>query len=48
MKKMGLKCLKNGKNHDAIIALSYPLFLVMIHREETQLRSNLKEGTKVQ
>ena len=33
MKKMGLKCLKNGKNHGAI-ALSYPFLLLMIHHEE--------------
>ena len=36
MKKMVLKCLKNGKNHGAI-ALPYPLFLLMIHHEETRL-----------
>ena len=53
MKRMGLKCLKNGKNHGAI-ALLYPLFLLMIHHEETQLNPNhnpnpnLKGGTKVQ
>ena len=51
MKKMGLKCLKNGKNHGAI-ALSYALFLLMIDYEETRLNPNhnpsLKGGTKVQ
>ena len=39
MKKMGLKCLKNGKNHSAI-ALSYPLFLLMIHHKEMRLNPN--------
>ena len=36
---MGLKCLKNCNNPDAI-ALSYPLFLFMIHHEEAQGNPN--------
>ena len=54
MKKLGLKWLKNGKNHGTI-ALTYPLSdLLMIHHEETRLNPNnnpnpnLKGGTKVQ
>ena len=39
MKKIRLKCFKNGKNHGTI-ALSYPPFLLMIHYEETQLNHN--------
>ena len=39
MKKMGLKCLKNRKNH-AAIAISYPFFLLMIHPQEMQLNPN--------
>ena len=45
MKEMGLKCLKNGKNLGAI-ALSYPLFLLMIHHEETQLNPNPNPNLK--
>ena len=53
IKKLGLKCLKNGKNHGAI-AFSYPLFLLIIHHEETWHDSNhdpnpnLKGSAKVQ
>ena len=46
---------KKGKNHGTI-ALSYPLFLLMIHHEETWLKPNPNPnlnkggggGTKVQ
>ena len=58
MKKLGLKCFKNGKNHGTI-ALLYPPsppFLLMIHHEEMELNLNRNPnpkgggggGTKVQ
>ena len=37
--KNGVKMFKKGKNHGTI-ALSYPLFLLMIHHEETWLKPN--------
>ena len=37
--KNGVKMFKKGKNHGTI-AHSYPLFLLMIHHEETWLKPN--------